>query len=91
MSGIKELKERIDELKDRLKSNGIHQFTIDFFEEMDEDLMLQECNERNIDNATFFSAASYKICTVLEVIDKETEDRILFEKLLEIIEEGRKL
>ena len=91
MSGIKELKERIDELKDKLKSNGIHQFTIDFFEEMDEDLMLQECNERNIDNATFLSAASYKICTVLEVIDKETEDRILFEKLLEIIEEGRKL
>lgn len=91
MNEISVIREQINELKEKLGSNNIHQFTIDYFEELDEDLMSQECNERSIDNATFFGAESYRICNILEVIDKETEDKILFEKLLDIIEKGRKL
>ena len=91
MSEITKIREDVQELSKKLMSNRIHQFTIDYFEELDEDLMSQECNERSIDNATFFGAESYRICNILEVIDKETEDKILFEKLLDIIEIGRRL
>lgn len=91
MSEITKIREDVQELSKKFMSNRIHQFTIDYFEELDEDLMSQECNERSIDNATFFGAESYRICNILEVIDKETEDKILFEKLLDIIEIGRRL
>ena len=91
METIKEIKDKVQELKDKLHSDRIHQYTIDFFEELDEELFLQEIGEGGVENSTFFGAESYKICNLLEIVDKETEDYILYERLLEIIEEGRKL
>lgn len=91
MNTIKELREKVQELYKKLHSQRIHQYTIDFFEELDEDISLQESGEGGVENSTFFSAWSYKICNLLEIIDKETEDNILLERLLEIIDEGRKI
>lgn len=91
MSEITKIREDVQELSKKLMSNRIHQYTIDFFEELEGEISLQECGEGGVDNATFFSAESYTISNLLEIVDKETEDYILLEKLLLIIDEGRKL
>jgi len=91
MDTIKELREKVQELYKKLHSQNIHQYTIDFFDDLDEEIFLQESGEGGVENSTFFSAESYRICNLLEIIDKETEDYILYERLLEIIDEGRKL
>ena len=91
MTTIKEIRKKVDDLKKRLLGQGIHQYTIDIVENLYEELIPQECGEGTVTNSVFFSAKSYEICNLLEIIDRETEDRIFLEKLLEIIEEGRKL
>ncbi len=91
MKTIKELREKVDGLNDRLLSKNIHQYTIDIVEALYEDLIPQECGEGAVSNSIFFGAKSYEICNLLEIVDKETEDYLFLEDLLEVIEEGRKL
>lgn len=91
METIKELREKVDALKAKLFSQRIHQHTIDIVENLYEELIPQECGEGSVDNSTFFGAKSYEISTLLEVVDKETEDYLFLEELLTIIDEGRKL
>lgn len=91
MSTINEIREKVRELYAKLHSQNIHQFTIDFFEELDDEFTMQENGEGGVSNSTFFGAESYYICNLMEIVDKETEDYILLERLLAIIEEGRKL
>ena len=91
MATINEIREKVKELHSQLHSQNIHQFTIDFFEELDEEFTLQESGESGVSNSTFFGAESYYICNLLEIIDRETEDYILLERLVGIIDEGRKL
>ena len=88
---ITEIRKKVEELHDRLHSDRIHQYTIDVMENLYEELIPQESGEGSVDNSTFFGEKSYEICTLLEIVDRETEDYLFLEELLKVIEEGRKL
>lgn len=88
MKAIKEIRKEVEAVN--LHSKGIHQFTIDLVELIDDELMILETGETNLSYETFLGSIAYKIDTVLEIAREDSEDYLIYKRLQEIIEEGRK-
>ena len=87
---ISEIRKEVESLHSKLKSTGIHQYTIDLVENVTEELLEQETGESSVDDATLIGSLAYRIETLIEVARAETEDYLIYRQLQTIIEEGRK-
>ena len=90
MKEIKEIREEIEGLQDSLHSDGIHQFTIDWVELFIEEFVEQETGESRLSDETLLGSMAYRLDTLLEIAKADTEDYLIFKRMQEIIEEGRK-
>lgn len=87
---ILEIRKEVENLHSKLKSTGIHQYTIDLVENVTEELLEQETGESSVDDSTLLGSLAYRIETLIEVARAETEDYLIYRQLQTIIEEGRK-
>ncbi len=87
---ISEIRKAVESLHSKLDSTGIHQYTIDFVENVIEELMEQETGESHVNDDTLLGALAYRIDTLIEVANAETEDYLIYQQLQSVIEGGRK-
>ena len=90
MKAIKEIKKEVETVHDSLKSKGIHQFTIDLVELVHGEIFMLETGECPLSDETILGSIAYKIDTVLEIAREDSEDYLIYKRLQEIIEKGRK-
>lgn len=90
MKAIKEIRKEVEQLKNQLFSKGIHQFTIDWVEKYEEELMEQESGEALVNDETLLGSMAYRIDNLIEIAKTDTEDYLIYQQLQAIIAEGRK-
>ena len=90
MKVIKEIREEVEQLSHQLLSKGIHQFTIDWVEKYEQELLNQECGDGLVNDETLLGSLAYRIDCLIEIAKPDTEDYLIYQKLQTIIEKGRK-
>lgn len=90
MKKISEILKEVEALERQLHSKGIHQYTIDLIEKVEERLYEHDMGESGVDDATELGSIAYRMDCLLEIVSKDTEDYLIYQQLQKIIEEGRK-